>query len=117
MNWDEIEERTILPGMHGRFVHTDRMSFALWRMEKGVILPRHSHMHEQVVFMQSGELDLFVDGVRMLLVPGTVLPIPANAPHWGTALTDVRVMDAFSPVREDYRDGGPNILAEAAAAG
>jgi quercetin dioxygenase-like cupin family protein len=46
--------------------------------------------------------------------PGDVLVIPPNVPHSGKALTDVSVMDAFAPVREDYRDGGPNILASAA---
>ena len=112
--WDELEERTILPGMHGRFIHSGQMTFALWRIEKDALLPLHSHPHEQVVHMRSGELELFVDDARTVLKAGDVLVIPPNAPHRGRALTEVHVMDAFAPVREDYRDGAPSILAAAA---
>ena len=112
--WNDLEERTILPGMHGRFIHSERMTFTMWRMDKGAALPEHHHPHEQVVHVQSGELELYVGGERSILTAGTVLVIPPNVPHRGTALTDVRVMDVFAPVREDYRDGGVNILAAAA---
>jgi quercetin dioxygenase-like cupin family protein len=111
--WDEVEERTIVPGMHGRFIHSGRMTFALWRIEEGARLPLHSHPHEQVVHVRSGELELVVDGVRHLLVDGTVFVIAANVPHEGRAITEVIVMDAFAPVREDYREGGKPLLAAA----
>jgi quercetin dioxygenase-like cupin family protein len=91
------------------------MTFALWRMDEGTVLPRHSHPHEQVVHMLEGALELTVGDERTLLEPGMVLVIPADVPHEGRALTAVRVMDAFAPVRVDYRDGGPTILATAAA--
>lgn len=112
-HWSALEERTIVPGMHARFIHSSSMTFALWRMEAGAKLPRHSHPHEQVVHMRSGELELTVDGVATLMTAGDVLVIPPDVPHEGTALTNVEVLDAFSPVREDYRDGVPGILAAA----
>lgn len=34
---------------------------------------------------------------------GDVVVIPSNVVHYGQALTDVRVIDVFSPVREEYR--------------
>ena len=37
--------------------------------------------------------------------PGLVGTVPSNARHSGRALTDCRILDAFQPVREDYRDG------------
>lgn len=109
--WDDVEERTIVPGMHGRFIHSDSMTFALWRIEKDARVPLHSHPHEQVAHVRSGELEMIVGGRKHLLAPGAVLVIPGNVPHEGRALTEVSVMDVFSPVREDYREGGPNILA------
>jgi quercetin dioxygenase-like cupin family protein len=99
--------------MHGRFIHSERMTFALWRIEEGAKLPLHSHPHEQVVHVRSGELELVVDGTRHLLVEGTVLVIPASAPHEGRAITEVMVMDTFAPVRDDYREGGKPLLAAA----
>ena len=35
--------------------------------------------------------------------PGEVAMIPPDAPRGGRALTDCRLLDVFSPVREDYR--------------
>ena len=104
--WADIVERTIIPGFHGRFIHSEHMTFALWRLEAGAVLPRHSHPHEQVVHVQSGELEITLEGAPNLLRAGTVLVIPPHAVHEGIARTEVHVMDVFSPVREDYRDGG-----------
>jgi hypothetical protein len=36
------------------------------------------------------------------LMPGSVGIIPPNAVHSGRALTDCKILDVFSPVREDY---------------
>ena len=112
--WDDVPEREILPGVFGRFIHSDRMTFAMWRFEKGATIPLHHHPHEQVAHVLEGEFEFFIDGKRVLLTPGMVGAIPSNVPHQGKALTPVRVMDVFSPVREDYRDGTGSVLTEAA---
>jgi len=44
-----------------------------------------------------------VEGVRHQLTPGQVFVIPPDARHSGRALTACRVLDAFAPVREDYK--------------
>jgi quercetin dioxygenase-like cupin family protein len=111
--WAEIEERTIIPGFHGRFIHSAEMTFALWRIEAGATLPLHQHLHEQVVHVFSGELEIVVEGVAHRVTPGTVLVIPPHAWHEGRALAEASVMDVFSPVREDYRDGGETVLGKA----
>lgn len=113
--WDKIGERTIINGFHGKFVHSERMTFVMWRFDKGTILPRHQHPHEQVAIMLEGELEITVDGETFLCTGGSVLVIPPNAWHEGRFLTETRVLDVFAPVREDYRDGaGPTILNAAA---
>jgi quercetin dioxygenase-like cupin family protein len=53
--------------------------------------------------MIAGELELVVEGVRHQLRPGQVFVIPPDARHSGRALTACRVLDAFAPVREDYK--------------
>lgn len=109
INWDAVTERVQFPGFHGRFVHTGRMTFVLWRIEAGAVLPLHHHPHEQVVHVFSGELELTVAGERMVLAAGTVLAIPPDAPHEGVALSECRVLDAFAPVRENYLSFGPSL--------
>ena len=69
----------------------------------GATFPEHQHPHEQIVSMIAGELELVVDGVTHRLTPGQVFVIPPDARHSGRALTACRVLDAFAPIREDYR--------------
>jgi quercetin dioxygenase-like cupin family protein len=113
--WEKIKPRTVIPGFHGRFVHSATMTFALWEIDAGATLPEHSHHHEQVVHLYEGEFELTVEGKPVLATPGTVFSIPPNARHSGRALTACRILDVFYPVREDYRDSAASdILASAA---
>jgi quercetin dioxygenase-like cupin family protein len=102
-DWADRPEREVFPGFHGRFIHSGRMTFARWRIDAGAVLPEHSHENEQVVHVFAGELEMVIDGKRIVCGPSTVLVIPSNAKHSGRALSDCVVIDAFAPVREDYK--------------
>ena len=78
--WAKIEPRTVIAGFHGRFVHSDTMTFALWQIDAGAHLPEHSHIHEQVVHLYEGEFEMTVEGAPAH-VGRTVFAIPANARH------------------------------------
>jgi quercetin dioxygenase-like cupin family protein len=114
IEWDKVETKTVIPGFHGKFAHSKNMTFVLWGIDKGAILPEHSHVHEQVVHVYEGELQVTVAGKTMVLRGGSVGVIPSNAIHSGRALTDCRVMDVFHPLREDYMQGGAPSLLQAA---
>jgi len=103
LHLDEIEQKEIVPGFHVRFVHSEGMTLAYWKIDAGSALPDHSHPHEQVVNMIEGTLKLTVAGESREIGPGSVVVIPPDVPHAGAAITDCRVIDAFHPVREDYR--------------
>lgn len=112
--WEAIEPRTVIPGFHGRFVHSGSMTFVLWRIEAGAVLPEHAHPHEQVVHQLEGELEVTVEGTTTVLKAGMVAVVPPGARHSGRALTDCRTMDAFCPRREDYVSAdAPGILQQA----
>jgi quercetin dioxygenase-like cupin family protein len=114
-SWSEIPPQTVLPGMHGRFLHSGSMTFVMWLIEQGGAFPPHAHTHEQVVHVLEGELELTRDGATIVVKPGMVAIVPPNVVHSGRALTECRVMDVFSPVREDYKSfDKPNILQSAA---
>ena len=100
---NQIEPREIFPGMHFRLIHTDKMTLSFLTIEEGAVLPEHSHHHEQVVTMQKGSLELTLDGKTHLLEAGSVFVIPSNTTHSAKALTEVEVLDVFSPPREDYQ--------------
>jgi quercetin dioxygenase-like cupin family protein len=100
---DSIKVREIFPGLRARVVHSDRTSQSWVEVDEGASFPEHHHPHEQVVNVLSGTLDLVVDGQTTRLTPGMAFVIPPNVPHSGRAITACRVLDVFSPVRDDYR--------------
>jgi quercetin dioxygenase-like cupin family protein len=103
MQLDDMAEREVFPGFHGRFVHSERMTFAYWRIEPGAEVPEHDHPHEQVVNVLEGRLSLTVAGEEMTLGPGEVVVIPGDVRHAAAGLAGgARVLDVFSPVREAY---------------
>jgi quercetin dioxygenase-like cupin family protein len=99
----DMPEREVFPGFHGRFVHSDGMTFAWWRIEPGAAVPEHAHPHEQVVNVLEGALSLTVAGEEHVLGPGDVVAIPGGVRHAARAIGPARVLDVFSPTREDYR--------------
>jgi quercetin dioxygenase-like cupin family protein len=100
---DRLPVREIFPGLRARLIHSDRVSHSWVEIDSGATFPEHQHPHEQIVSMLEGNLELIVDGVSHQLAPGQVFVIPPGARHSGRALTACRVLDAFAPVREDYR--------------
>jgi len=95
--------REIFPGFEVHFVHSANLTFAHWKIKAGAHLPKHAHPHEQVVNMIDGEFELTIAGETRRLGPASVAIIPSNTPHSGRAITDCRIIDAFYPIREDYR--------------
>lgn len=103
LNLDDLKEIEPAPGFKGRFVHSDHVTMAYWNIAAGSALPQHAHVHEQIVNVLEGEFELTVAGETHTYKPGEVAVIASNVPHSGKALTHCRIIDAFYPVREDYR--------------
>ncbi len=102
-NAAEAEKKELIPGAWVCFVHGESMTLAYWDFDPGAIVPEHSHEHEQVTNVVEGVLELTVDGETGQLEAGSVVVIPPGANHSGRSVTRCRVIDAFHPVREDYR--------------
>jgi quercetin dioxygenase-like cupin family protein len=103
MKIEDLDVRHPLPGTEARFVHSERMTIAYWRFEPGTDLPEHSHPHDQITNILEGEFALVIDGVSEVLRAGDVQVIPSNSIHSGHAITACRIIDVFSPVRDDFR--------------
>ena len=95
--------REIMPGFRGHFVHSEHTTHVFWDAMEGASVPDHSHPHEQIVNMLEGTLELVVDGMKFVLNAGDVLVIEGGRVHGGVALTACKILDVFSPVREEYR--------------
>jgi len=100
---EEKKSKEIFPGFTARFEHTANMTLALWEVKAGNSVPEHSHIHEQVVTVREGKLELVVDGEKRTIDTGCIAVIPSNVKHSAYAVTDCKLLDVFFPVREDYR--------------
>ena len=96
-NLDEVEQKEVVPGFKGRFIHSAQMTLAYWNIEKRASLPEHSHMHEQITHVLEGTFTLTIEGEQKTLKPGDVAVIPADVRHSGRALTRCTVIDVFYP--------------------
>ena len=100
---EDLPTQEPMPGFKGKFVHTENMSVAHWRITANSIAPLHAHPHEQVSFVVEGEFELTIAGETKVLKPGVVAVIPPDVKHSGIAITECHLIDIFYPVREDYR--------------
>jgi quercetin dioxygenase-like cupin family protein len=100
---DNIPVRELRPGFFGRFIHGDKGTVTIWDIKKGSVLQTHQHVHEQITYVLDGQLEMIIGNEKYLLTAGTTHVIPSNLPHSAVALTDVKVIDFFSPARDDYR--------------
>jgi quercetin dioxygenase-like cupin family protein len=62
----------------------------------------HRHPHEQVSYCLSGEFLFTIDGVTATLREGDSLFVPASALHGTLCVAAGRLLDIFSPQREDF---------------
>ena len=89
--------------IRGHYAHLDRMTIGEVDLKAGTVLPLHRHPHEQISYIVTGRFRFTVGDETTVLEPGMVALIPGNVMHGGETLTDCRVIDLFSPVREEYR--------------
>lgn len=65
--------------------------------------PPHSHSNEQICYVAEGELFLFLGDEKHHLTQGDMFTVPSGVPHCiQTISKHVRLIDSFSPVREDF---------------
>ena len=99
---NSLDTKGMIPGFLARMIHMETMTFSHWTIEKGSVLPEHSHPHEQISILTKGKFEFTLSGEYREVLPGMVVIIPSNAVHSGKALEDCEIIDIFSPVRDDY---------------
>jgi len=84
--------------------YTTNLMLVRHLFEKGWVGARHSHPHEQLVYMIRGHLR-FTGGDQTFDVrTGDSFVVPGGIEHQASALEDSEVLDVFAPFREDYAE-------------
>ena len=100
--WNSVELETLNPLLQRQFVVGQDIMLARVLLKKGSVVPRHSHVNEQVTYILEGALKFLIDGREIVVRDGEVLCIPPNMPHEAHALEDTVDLDVFNPPRKDW---------------
>jgi len=109
--WAKIPRENMTDVIARRVFTGERMMLAHVYLDKGAIVPKHSHENEQLTWIVEGALRFWIgnegeDGYEERVVSaGEVMYIPSNVPHRAEALEDTFDVDVFSPPRQDWLDG------------
>jgi quercetin dioxygenase-like cupin family protein len=111
--WDELPKETLKPDLARRLITTERMMLAQVYLEKGCIVPKHSHENEQLTYILEGTLRFWLGEDENEIVDvaaGEVLHIPSHLPHKAEALETTLDVDVFAPPRQDWLEGSDAYL-------
>jgi unsaturated pyranuronate lyase len=93
----------ICPGITRRTVaNGETMYQMLATLAAGSRMPAHSHPQEQIVHILEGQMRLIVEGMPHELSTGDSFYLSSNVPHGVEVILPTRVLDTFSPPRDDY---------------
>jgi quercetin dioxygenase-like cupin family protein len=106
IDWERTRVQHLAPGVRIRTPHGERIMLSLVEIDEGAIVAPHSHPHEQAGIVLEGTLELTIGGETRALSRGDSYIIPGGVVHGARAAGGpCRVLDIFSPIREDYARG------------
>ncbi|MGB0597023.1 MAG: cupin domain-containing protein [Rubripirellula sp.] len=102
---DSMPAQEVVPGCRLRTPYGKNLMLSYLEMDAGAEIPLHDHPHEQGGILLAGKLELTIGEETRVVQPGAMFLIPPNVPHRAVAIDGpVRVMDVFTPIREDYAE-------------
>lgn len=100
----DITQVEMLDGLHRRtMATTDEAMLCEFYILRGVEVPEHSHMNDQVGYVVFGRIQMKIGNEVRTLNPGDSYAIPGGVKHSTLAIVDSLCIDVFSPPRNDYR--------------
>lgn len=94
---------TICPGIKRQTLTSGKTMYQmLATLKAGSTMPAHQHPQEQIVHILSGRMKLIVDGTPHEMKTGDSLYLASNVPHGVETIEVTRVLDTFSPPRDEY---------------
>lgn len=100
---NDNEYVTPLKGVHFKtLVHGERTSLHKFKLDKGTLIPMHSHPHEQTGYLVSGRMNFILKDKTISLEQGDSWSIPGGMEHSADVIEDCILIEIFSPVRQEY---------------
>lgn len=90
-DWKALEKSLIsheYSSAYGSVIVGERMQVAMVHKEKGTGSRLHSHPNEQFNYVLKGDIRARVEDEEMMMKPGDLVYIPANAAHYLVAVSE-----------------------------
>jgi quercetin dioxygenase-like cupin family protein len=101
---DAVDPFALAAGVHARALFGDATMLNLVELDPGAVVPEHSHPHEQMGIVLSGEIVMIIDGEERPCHAMDAMHIPSGVVHGAYAGPEgAVVLDVFVPIREDFR--------------
>ncbi len=104
----EIESEALEPGRVSRKVRArgGRIMLVEVSFAAGAAGAEHEHPHDQATYCLAGAFSFTVGGETRTLRPGDSVFVPGGVRHGTLCLAEGRLLDSFSPQREDFLKEG-----------
>ncbi|MEN8116050.1 MAG: cupin domain-containing protein [Bacteroidota bacterium] len=107
LKFDEVPFEKIKEGLQRKIIHTSNLMTVLIDFSNGPWdepEPPHSHPHEQTSYVAEGEIIFYCEGEPdQHLKAGDMFAVPPGKMHTIKLLIkNVRLVDSFNPIREDF---------------
>ncbi len=97
-NYKSLQEGNILLKT---LTYCDKVQLVEFKIKKGVFLPEHTHPNTQIGYLIEGKIEFDINGKKFIAEAGDSWCIPENVPHSAKILEDTKVIEVFSPIREE----------------
>ncbi|EGR0236528.1 TPA: cupin domain-containing protein [Vibrio vulnificus] len=82
--------------------HSDNMMSVEVHFETGAIGAMHSHPHEQLTYVLSGEFEFTIGDEKKMVKTGDTMYKEPNIEHGCVCLKAGVLIDTFTPMRKDF---------------
>ena len=104
--WSALPLQQPVAGISGSVQLGNELSAALFRLEPGAEVPRHTHPNEEFGQVLEGTLELRAGDQTRRLRAGDGFLIPGELPHGATAGAEgCLLLECYAPARDPF--GGP----------
>ncbi len=104
INTGNLPQRELANGVTADVAWGEKLMLSFVKLNPDATVPPHSHPHEQMALVLSGELEVTIANESRLLKEGDVFLVPSGVEHSVKNLkSQTRVLDIFSPPREDLK--------------
>jgi quercetin dioxygenase-like cupin family protein len=100
---EDLPATEMLEGVFRRAVYLEGLMLTFFEFEPGREVAEHAHPHQQISYVLEGEMVFTLAGETRTLRAGEGATVAPNVPHGATFPGPARVVDAWHPVREDYK--------------